>query len=49
MFAAFLSFDHSEPFALDLGARSRAAHHAEAVVNEPDHIIQEAFAILSFS
>ena len=49
MFAALLSFDHSEPFALDLGASSRAANHAEAVMNEPDHIVQKAFAILAFS
>jgi len=39
MLAAFLGFDHSEPFALDLGARCSAAHHAKAVVDEPDHIV----------
>lgn len=48
MLAAFLGFDHSEPFALDLGAGGRAAYHAEAIMNEPDHVIQKAFAVLAF-
>ena len=48
MLAAFFSFDHPKPFALDLGARGCTAHHAETVVDEPDHVIQEAFAVLAF-
>lgn len=48
MFATFLGFNYSEPFALDLGASSRAAHHAEAVMNEPDHVVQEAIPVLAF-
>lgn len=48
MLAALLGFDHSEPFALDLGACGRAAHHTEAVVDEPDHVVEEAFAVFAF-
>jgi len=48
MLAAFLGFDHFEPFTLDLRASGRAAHHTKAVVNEPDHVIEEAFAVFAF-
>jgi hypothetical protein len=48
MFAAFFGFDHSEPLALDFGAGGRAANHAEAVVDEPDHVIQKSFAVFAF-
>ena len=48
MLAAFFGFDHSEPFALDLGACGCAANHAEAVMNVPDHIVQEAIPVLAF-
>lgn len=37
--ASFFGFDDFEPFALDLGASRRAADHAEAVVDEPDHVV----------
>ena len=43
--ASLLGFDDFEPFPLNLGARRRAADHAETAVNEPDHVVQVAVTI----
>jgi hypothetical protein len=45
-FKPLLGFNNSEPLALNLGAsRRRAAHHAEAVADKPDHVVQVAVAV----
>jgi len=44
--ASLFGFDDFEPFALDFRAGRRAADHAEAVVDEPDHVVQVALAVL---
>jgi hypothetical protein len=44
--ASLFGLDDSEPFSLHLTASCRAADHAEAVVDEPDHVVEVAVAVL---
>jgi hypothetical protein len=44
--ASLFGLDDSEPFSLHLAASCRAADHAEAVVDEPDHVVEVAVAVL---
>jgi hypothetical protein len=44
--ASLLGLDDSDPFSLHLTTSCRAADNAEAVVDEPDHVVEVAVAVL---